>query len=162
MSIVLAATGCIKLRWSESSKAVWAVVACLTLKSFNDLSAAGLLCYHLQRSKTGLRQTDNLIRKMMEYGLRAGLLNCTGSVALVATLIFIPTKWIYLGVYVAFSRLYANSLLTMLNWRRSQKGLELSDSTASDPEDIELSSGHWGLSISSQIMRLTIPELEAM
>jgi len=161
-SITLIAIGCKFPGWGDFGHELGPAIACLALRTFNEMLVTGLLCYHLQRAKNGLRQTDGIIQTMMWYGLRAGLLNCMGSVALMAMLT-IQSAWpFYNGAYIVFARLYTNSLLAMLNWRRSQKTPEIAGLKASEPEAIELSTVRWGLSTSSYAMRLTIPELENM
>jgi len=146
-------------RWGAAKGVMRIIVASFCLRAFNDTFATGLLCYHLQRSKNGLRGTDGIIQTMIGYGLRAGLLNCIGSVASTVLLGIMPHEPYYVAIYVIFSRVYANSLLAMLNWRMPQKAICTNNS---DPEAIELSSAHLGLSISSFVTHFTIPELENM
>jgi len=100
-------------RWGAAKGVMRVVVACSCLRAFNDTFATGLLCYHLQRSRSGLRRTDGMIQTMMGYGLRAGLLNCIGSVALTVLLTVMPREPYYVGIYVISCRVYANSLLAM-------------------------------------------------
>jgi len=147
--------------WGQVQAVKWASVASFILRTFNDVVLTTLLCYHLQRSKNGLQETDNMIQKMMGYGLRAGGLNCMGSIALMVLVITLPTKPYYVGVHVISARIYANSLLAMLNWRH-QKKLEpkvLDAAELSSEAAMELSTTHWGFTMASQ---LTIPDFDNM
>jgi len=163
ISIILMALVFKSSRWGVIQGERWPVVASFVLRAFNDLSLTVFLCYHLQRSKTGIRRTDSLIQKLMGYGLRAGLFNCMGSIAIMVLLVAIPTRLIYMAVYLIFARLYSNSLLAMLNWRRPRRTSELADSRSSEPEAVELSTmQYWDQPMSSRARPLTIPELENM
>jgi len=148
-TITLTAIGCTSMGWSGVDRERWPVMACFVLRAFNDMLVTGSLCYHLQRTKNGLRETDGMIQTMMWYGLRAGLLNCMGSIALMVLLAVMPTSLAYIGVYVVFARLYTNSLLAMLNWRRPQNTSDRVGLKTSESEAIELSTVRWGLSMSS-------------
>jgi len=53
-------------------------------------------------SKNGLQETDGMIQTIMGYGLRAGLLSCMGSLALMIVLIMMPNKLHYAGVYIVW------------------------------------------------------------
>jgi len=159
MSITLAAIAYKSRKLGVIQSERWPVVASFILRTFNDISLTGLLCYHLQRYKNGLRATDSIIHKLMGYGLRAGLFNCMGSIATMILLVVMPKRLVYAGVYLVFSRMYTNSLLAMLNWRRSPPEADLE---GSERELVELSTVDWGPSISSRVMPLTIPELENM
>jgi len=107
--------------WGQVQGVMWASVASFILRTFNDIVLTTLLCYHLQRSKNGLQETDSMIQTMIGYGLRAGVLNCMGSISLMVLVVTLPTKPYYVGVHVISARIYANSLLVMLNWRRQKK-----------------------------------------
>ncbi|KIM92432.1 hypothetical protein PILCRDRAFT_810487 [Piloderma croceum F 1598] len=148
-------------RWGSVKGVQWSIVAAYSLRVFNDTCITGLLCCHLQRSKNGLRESDGMIHTMIGYGLRAGLLNCMCSVVLVVLLIIMPTKPYYVVVNIICSRVYANSLLAMLNWRTPLKPTER---TSPNPNlgQVELSSAHWGLSMSqsSPSSHFAIPEIE--
>jgi len=147
MSITLTVKISKSPRWGVIRDEVWPVVACFVLKAFNDVLLTIFLCYHLQRSKNGLRVTDNLIQKVMGYGLRAGLFNCMGSIASMFLLVFVRTNLVYVGVFLVFARLYTICLLAMLNWRRPRRTAQQTELETSESEAIELSTMHWGLSM---------------
>ncbi|KIM92430.1 hypothetical protein PILCRDRAFT_122763 [Piloderma croceum F 1598] len=155
----MVATLTISSRWGSTKGVLRTTEASFVLRVFNDTLITGLLCYHLQRSKNGLRGSDSTIQKMIEYGLRAGVLNWICSVVLMVLLVTMPTKPYYVGIYIVSCRLHANSLLAMLNFRMPQKATEQTGSNVSDLGEVELSSAHWGLSMSPSITRLTISEL---
>jgi len=159
MSIGWMAAAFASPRWGSVKAVLWAIVATFSLRAFNDTLVTGLLCYHLQCSKNGVRRTDGMIQTMIGYGLRTGLLNCTCSIALMILLIVMPTKPYYACVGLVSSRVYANSLLVMLNWRSTRKATEQTILNTG-PDAVELTSAHWSHSLTSPALRLTIPELE--
>jgi len=162
MSITLMGLASKSPKWGVIQGELWPVVASFALRAFNDLSLTGFLCYYLQHSKTGILKTDSMIQKMIGYGLRAGLFNSMGSIATMASLIVIPRRLVYMGIYLSFARVYTNSLLAMLNWRRSGQTSELAHPEVLEG-DVELSTvQYWGLPMSSRARPLTIPELENM
>jgi len=130
--------------------AEWAVTASFILRAVNDLLIAGYLCWCLQGARNGFLQTDGLIRKMMIYGLNTGLLCCSCSLALVISLAILPTKLYFVATYFVVTRVYANSLLAMLNWRKIPPSRSHSRANAKNitmgsgkiATEIELTSAH--------------------
>ncbi|KIM92340.1 hypothetical protein PILCRDRAFT_810386 [Piloderma croceum F 1598] len=139
--------------WGKLTSAKWTCVTAFLFRLFNDISLTALLCYHLQRSKNGLRKTDSMIQTMMGYGLRSGVINCFGSLTLIMLITILPTKPYYTGVHAITARLYANSLLAMLN-RRHEKSSEATDLKGSEIVGVgavELSTVNWDVTMRSQI-----------
>ncbi|KIM92338.1 hypothetical protein PILCRDRAFT_810382 [Piloderma croceum F 1598] len=151
------------VHWGTMTVVRWTCVTSLILRASNDIALTGLLCHYLQRSKNGLRETDSMIQTMIGYGLRAGLINCIGSITLALLVIIMPTKPYYVGIHSLTARFYANSLLAVLNQRR-EKSAELAGWQASEfsqAEVMELSSANWG-TMGSQATRLTISDFHEM
>jgi len=162
MSIAWMGAAFTSSRWGSVIDVRWSIVAAYSLRVFNDICITGSLCYHLQRSRNGFRESDGIIHSMIGYGLRTGLLNCMCSTVMVVLLMMMPTKPYYVVVNIICSRLYAISLLAMLNWRTPLRTIERNESPNPDPGEVELSSAHWGLSMpqSSPPTHLAFPELE--
>jgi len=116
------------------------------LIALNDVLATSMLCFILFRAFTGVRTGDTLVTKVMAYGLNTGLLSCTGSVTVLVLIALTGSKLYYVALYMVFVRLYANSLLVMLNWRRSAREMTLKESM------FEFSTIPWSLSVPSEVL----------
>ncbi|KZP08667.1 hypothetical protein FIBSPDRAFT_1052257 [Athelia psychrophila] len=114
-------------------------MALFLVRLFNDVSVAVSFCYCLNKSKNGFQETDNVIAKLVWYGLGIGFFTSLGSVFLIIILHVWPQTTWFLAGYVVLTRAYVNSLLAMLNWRR-QPIDALKKSVA---EGIELSTVGW-------------------
>jgi len=97
---------------------VYTPLACLTV---NDLIATSFLCATLQRSKLGIRSTDDAINVFIVFALNTGLLTSVCSVITVVLLLFSSLQQWYVSMYVVLNRLYVNSLLAMLNYGASPR-----------------------------------------
>ncbi|KZP29843.1 hypothetical protein FIBSPDRAFT_1038560 [Athelia psychrophila] len=128
--------------WGEIYSARWGVLAVFFLRAFNDLSAASLFCCYLNRSKNGFEETDSIIRKLIRYGLGAGLFTSLGSIALVIVLALLPRQAWFMSVYLTCTRVYVISLLAMLHWRRAPSKFTKEPAE----EGIELSTMRWAWS----------------
>ncbi|KAH7927718.1 hypothetical protein BV22DRAFT_1110934 [Leucogyrophana mollusca] len=98
----------------------WVTICSIVLIAFNDILATALLCLILHNSRSGIRQTDNIITVLMAYALNTGLLTCLVSIVTLILIFFTPLEFYYIALYIIFGRLYINSLLAMLNWRRGK------------------------------------------
>ncbi|KAG2071980.1 hypothetical protein BDR04DRAFT_1097662 [Suillus decipiens] len=93
--------------------------------SVNAVAAAGdilittFLCVFLQQSRTGLRQSDTLINKLMLFSINTGLLTSVCAVMSLISILVWPETYIYIAFYFCLGRLYCNSLLATLNARKS-------------------------------------------
>ncbi|TDL19790.1 hypothetical protein BD410DRAFT_791655 [Rickenella mellea] len=72
------------------------IVSSLAITVACDVVVTGILCFYLNRSRTGFKRTESLINNLMWYSLSTGLL---------------PSLFV--------GKLYSNSLLTILNGRAS-------------------------------------------
>ncbi|KAI0801902.1 hypothetical protein BC629DRAFT_152141 [Irpex lacteus] len=88
-----------------------------------DTLVAIFLFYLLQRSRTSVRSTDSIVRRLVLYVITTGLLTTVAqSVALILFLIS-STNWIYLAVLTQVSKLYVNAYLALLNDREHLRSL---------------------------------------
>jgi len=99
-----------------------------------DLIIAVTLMYFLQKGKTGFKETDNVIHKMIAFSVNSGLFTAIVSIAIVLSFIFNKKGLLFAGLVQMSSKLYANSLMGTLNARQIlrkamtvQKVSELSD-----------------------------------
>lgn len=83
----------------------------------SDLSLALALCYLLNRSRTGFRKTDSLIKVLMFYTVNTGMIVALDASLGMIMYIVMPNNLIFLGFYLLMSKLYLNSYLAALNAR---------------------------------------------
>ncbi|KAI8969889.1 hypothetical protein BD414DRAFT_427832 [Trametes punicea] len=105
----------------------WVTCSTLAVAVVLDLFIAGLLIFYLRRSRTGFKRTDSLVDVLMVYTINTGdFLYSIISLIASITAITMPGNLIYSGVYIIAAKMYANSLLAVLNSRRSliDRGLE--------------------------------------
>ncbi|PBK94727.1 hypothetical protein ARMGADRAFT_64871 [Armillaria gallica] len=76
-----------------------------------DTSLAISLCYFLHQKRTGYKQTDEIIDRLMIFSISTGLLTSFASVAGLITYLVVPKTWVYLALCFLISRLYANTFL---------------------------------------------------
>ncbi|KAG1813405.1 hypothetical protein EV424DRAFT_1416876 [Suillus variegatus] len=92
--------------------------------SINAVAAAGdiliavLLCTFLQRSRTGFRRSETMIKKLMLFTINTGLLTSVCAMMSFISIVVWPDTYIYIAFYFCVGRLYCNSLLATLNARK--------------------------------------------
>ncbi|KAJ3555867.1 hypothetical protein NM688_g2341 [Phlebia brevispora] len=107
----------------------------------SDIIIAGSLCVVLNKSKSYLMTTNNLINHLMIFAINRCLL--TAVVAVVEVILFavFPNKLWYLSLDFVVGKLYANSLLATLNTRfsiraRGGSSSDESNVSRSDPDGV--------------------------
>ncbi|PIL36727.1 hypothetical protein GSI_00416 [Ganoderma sinense ZZ0214-1] len=97
-----------------------------------DVAIASILCTILYRSRTGSPKSNILINRLMVFAINTGLLTSVCACISLITFFAFPTTFIYICFYFLIGRLYANSLMAMLNARRSRRdGCNSDDTTVS-------------------------------
>ncbi|KAI0829102.1 hypothetical protein BC628DRAFT_1362519 [Trametes gibbosa] len=89
-----------------------------TAASLDVLIATGL-CYFLRRGRSGFTSMDKIVDAITLYTIENGMLTCITTVVSLICWLTMPTNLIFLGLHLAISKLYANSLLATLNARKS-------------------------------------------
>ncbi|KAM5544618.1 hypothetical protein V8D89_001516 [Ganoderma adspersum] len=83
-----------------------------------DLTLAGTLVVFLLRNRTGAERTDSMIQTLVVYTINTGLVtSVVGIVAFIFALIK-PGNLVYFAMGIIVTKLYANSVLALLNTRR--------------------------------------------
>ncbi|KAL1949865.1 hypothetical protein VTO73DRAFT_8746 [Trametes versicolor] len=102
---------------------IWVVLAVALLV---DLVATSILTFYLRRSRTGFKRTDSMVDVLMVYGINTGLSTSVLTLAALICSIAASHTLIWAAITVPATKMYANSLLAVLNSRRSliDKGLE--------------------------------------
>jgi hypothetical protein len=114
----------------------------ITLGAIEDTTLAFILCYCLYRERTGFKNTDSMLFRLISMTIASGLIT---SLVIIAQLISITaapeTLWI-LAWNLQLPKLYTNSLLATLNARDAirsvgapQSNLNSYNSTALDTLD---------------------------
>ncbi|KAF8889446.1 hypothetical protein CPB84DRAFT_1849393 [Gymnopilus junonius] len=94
-----------------------------------DTLVALSLCTLLFNSRTGIKRTDSVVTVIMAFIINTGLLTSVCAMGCLVTYAIWPTKFIFIGLYFALSKLYVNSLLASLNARASLRIRDQADPT---------------------------------
>ncbi|KAI0353727.1 hypothetical protein OH77DRAFT_585870 [Trametes cingulata] len=108
-----------KLSLEDFPRFSWLVSAAYGCAVATDVLLTGALIRVLLRSRTGFKRTDSTLDMLIVYSINTGLLtSVTGLLVFVFALI-LPGNYIYAGISIVNAKLYANSVLAVLNSRRS-------------------------------------------
>ncbi|KAJ3002100.1 hypothetical protein NUW54_g6031 [Trametes sanguinea] len=103
----------------ETDRARILIGICNGSSSLCDALIAGGLCYFLHNSRSGIKQSDRLVDKLMIYAIQRGLLTTICQVLLLTTALAIPKIPVFLIFSLPEAKLYTNCLLATLNVRQS-------------------------------------------
>ncbi|KAJ3761261.1 hypothetical protein EV360DRAFT_80429 [Lentinula raphanica] len=92
-------------------------IATNVLGIVSDLAITFLMIYLLQRSKTGFRNTTDVLNKLIVFTFNTGIPTSLLSILTLILLEGVPGTFIYIFVYVSLGRFYTNCLLVTLNSR---------------------------------------------
>jgi len=91
---------------------------------------AAILCFLLQRSRTGFKKSDGMITKLIVFSMNTGALTSVCAIGSMVSVIVWSHALIYAAFYFCMGRLYCNSLLATLNARRSIRGIDDEDGSS--------------------------------
>ncbi|KDQ56884.1 hypothetical protein JAAARDRAFT_36357 [Jaapia argillacea MUCL 33604] len=95
------------------------IVTWLVFAACVDCTITGSLIWSLQRSRTGLSVTDDLITKLIKMTVQTGLVTAICAVLDLVLYLTLPLYPIHLCFNLPLAKLYSNSLLSALNARLS-------------------------------------------
>ncbi|KAI1792960.1 hypothetical protein LXA43DRAFT_300493 [Ganoderma leucocontextum] len=99
-----------------------ALSACMNIfAAVPDVAIAATLCTILYQSRTGSPKSSMLINRLMVFAINTGLLTSVCACISLVTFFVFPNTFVYICFYFLIGRLYANSLMAMLNARRSPR-----------------------------------------
>ncbi|KAK0206186.1 hypothetical protein DFS33DRAFT_1312903, partial [Desarmillaria ectypa] len=98
----------------------------------SDVLIAASLFYFLHRSRTGFKQSNTMISKLILFSVSTGLMTSICAVASLISILIWGKTLIYVAFYFSLGRLYSNSVLATLNARKDIRGL----SEAGDTGDL--------------------------
>ncbi|KAL0960619.1 hypothetical protein HGRIS_005650 [Hohenbuehelia grisea] len=108
-----------------SKSSVYARIS-LSLGAAADVLITSIMCYYLREHRSGFQSTDALISRIMAYVIHTGALTSIVE-CLVLALSFhaaadgINLNLVYLGIYEVVGNLYGNSVMAILNSRKSTR-----------------------------------------
>ncbi|KAH9902450.1 hypothetical protein C8Q73DRAFT_785126 [Cubamyces lactineus] len=105
-----------KLSLAQFPRFSWLVSAAYGCAVVTDVLLTGALIRVLLRSRTGFKRTDSTLDMLIVYSINTG--ESSHQVIFVFALI-LPGNYIYAGISIVNAKLYANSVLAVLNSRRS-------------------------------------------
>ncbi|KAJ8079324.1 hypothetical protein PM082_021826 [Marasmius tenuissimus] len=83
-----------------------------------DIAITGVIMYYLQRSKTGIRKSTNIINRMILFTFSAGIPASTCILLALISQFAFPNTFLFVFFYLVCGRFYTNSLLVTLNGRQ--------------------------------------------
>jgi len=92
-------------------------IACNAIGAYNDIAIAIVLAYVLQQQKTGFKKTTHMINRIIMYSLNTGLITAFFGIATLIATVSSGDTLIFAIFFFTGSRIYANSLLAILNLR---------------------------------------------
>ncbi|KAI0636134.1 hypothetical protein C8Q77DRAFT_1155841 [Trametes polyzona] len=105
--------------FAEFKGVAWMTSAGFGVAVVVDSLLTGTLILALRRSRTGFRRTDSLIDVLIIYAVNTGLLTGIFSLLSFIFAIVAPGNLIYSAFNLISAKLYANSLLAVLNSRKA-------------------------------------------
>ncbi|TFK21037.1 hypothetical protein FA15DRAFT_672925 [Coprinopsis marcescibilis] len=107
-------------RWVDLLKFNFLVKAFCSISTAADVGLSILVCWYLHRGRTGYERTDDTIDLVIAYTFSTGLL--TGITCFISLLaVFLSLGLVDLAVHAILGKLYVNSVLAVLNSRKSHR-----------------------------------------
>ncbi|TFK34648.1 hypothetical protein BDQ12DRAFT_726693 [Crucibulum laeve] len=106
----------------SSSFKQWMVYSALTSALVVDVCIAIFLCYSIYQKRTGFRNTNAMLKKVILLAINTGLLMTFGSISVFIAYAARPHSLIYIEVYMPTNKIYINALLASLNAREGVCG----------------------------------------
>ncbi|KAH9884521.1 hypothetical protein C8Q73DRAFT_719533 [Cubamyces lactineus] len=97
----------------------WMISVAYGLAVLSDFLLTGILIFILHRSRTHFRRSDAMIDILIIYTINTGLLTSIASCLAFVFILIIPGNLIYATISIVGAKLYANSVLAVLNSRRA-------------------------------------------
>jgi len=96
-----------------------------------DVATVTSICGFLYRKRSGIRSTRSIAHKIMLYTINTTGLTCLATVICLITYATMPTNLIFLAIYFVLPKLYLNSILSLLNFRKKLRKQLLNNDTIS-------------------------------
>jgi len=92
-----------------------------------DVVTVTSICGFLYRKRSGIRSTRSIAHKIMLYTINTTGLTCLATIICLITYATMPTNLIFLAIYFVLPKLYLNSILSLLNFRKKLRKQLLND-----------------------------------
>ncbi|PIL35015.1 hypothetical protein GSI_02802 [Ganoderma sinense ZZ0214-1] len=116
---MIALLGDFKLSLNDFRHVSWMASAVFGFAVLADILLSGALILILWQSRTGFKRTDSTIEVLIIYTINTGLLTTIVGLLGFVFAIILPGNFIYIGISIVGTKLYANSVLAVLNSRRA-------------------------------------------
>ncbi|RDX44032.1 hypothetical protein OH76DRAFT_1123804 [Lentinus brumalis] len=116
---VAATVETIRLSLADFQHVSWLVSALFGVAVSVDIILTTTLIVILLRSRTGFKRTDSTLGVIVVYTVNTGLLTSIVGLFCFVFAIILPGNIIYIGISIVGTKLYANSVLAVLNSRRA-------------------------------------------
>ncbi|KAI0357144.1 hypothetical protein OH77DRAFT_1519581 [Trametes cingulata] len=103
----------------HNSNQAWMNSAGVGMAVLADTILTAALIFSLHRSRTGIRRTDSIIDLLIMYAINTGLVTGIMNLLSLVFALAMPNNLIYAGIVIVATKLYANSMMAVLNSRRS-------------------------------------------
>jgi len=104
-------------RFSSLHSVTWVTGVGMASGTLANMLIAAVMCWSLYRKRAGFARTHCIIITLMAYSINSGLLTSFLAAAMTISFAVSPFTMIWLTVYWATSKCYANTLLALLNSR---------------------------------------------
>jgi len=123
-------------KWGDGAKYNWVVTTWLASGAACDILIAGAITYSLHLSRSGFKATDRIISKLIIWTVATGAITAFIATLQLASSLALPNTALPVGVDLVLAKLYTNSLLALLNRRKS--AINRSRYNPATQEDIQL------------------------
>ncbi|KAI0631712.1 hypothetical protein C8Q77DRAFT_1159461 [Trametes polyzona] len=103
----------------HNSAQAWMNSAGVGMAVLADTILTAALIFSLHQSRTGVRRTDSIIDVLIMYAINTGLVTGIMNLLSLVFALAMPDNLIYAGIVIVATKLYANSMMAVLNSRRS-------------------------------------------
>ncbi|KAH9895981.1 hypothetical protein C8Q73DRAFT_789768 [Cubamyces lactineus] len=103
----------------HTSDQAWMNSAGVGMAVLADTILTAALIFSLHRSRTGIQRTDSIIDLLIMYAINTGLVTGIMNMLSFVFALAMPHNLIYAGIVIVATKLYANSMMAVLNSRRS-------------------------------------------
>jgi hypothetical protein len=113
--------------WSRYNSLI--TITCFGLGSglVADILISFSMCWSLYHKRTGFARTDSIIMTLMSYSINSGVLTCLLTIGMLITFSLDSSSMVWQIFFWPMGKIYANSLLAMLNSRDHVRDRSITD-----------------------------------
>lgn len=95
----------------------------LAATSLCDIAISASLWYYLHRNRSGFAKTETVVKKLIQYTVNIGILTSGASSLTLILWLALPQNFGFISLTLIRSKLYVNSLLVTLNYRKTAQAM---------------------------------------